>query len=83
MADESLLLLHDELKSDMKRPFKRCGHVAVCLKRNIIVFGGGCKDTENEHRFKYHSMRVIWSYDLDIDRWIKFVLQDASGIPDA
>ena len=83
MADESLLWLNDELKSDVTRPFKRCGHVAVRLKRNIIVFGGGCKDTETDHSFKYYSLRLIWSYNLDIDRWIKFVLQDASGIPDA
>ena len=81
MPDESVLWLDDELKSDVKRPFRRCGHVAVRLKRNIIVFGGGCKDTETDHRFKYYSMRVIWSYNLDIDRWIKFVLQDAPDIP--
>ena len=71
-----------ELQSDIKKPLPRMGHAAVNLKRNIVIFGGGYK---NDHipksMAKCYSMRVIWSYNLDIDRWIKFVLQESRDIP--
>ena len=81
MADESLL--DDELKSNVKKPQPRFGHVAVRLNTNIVVFGGACGDIQPGGLSKYYSHRVIWSYNLDIDRWIKFVLPDTQKIPEA
>ena len=41
MAEESTLNIDDELQSHIMRPQARCGHVAVHLNRNIVIFGGG------------------------------------------
>ena len=76
---ESELELDDDLRSDVKRPNPRWGHTAVRLNRSIVVFGGICKGTDNRHR--YYSMRVIWSFNLDIERWIKFILPETQMIP--
>ena len=82
MADYVDFEPDDEMKSDVKKPFPRCGHVAVRLKRNVVMFGGAYDNTATDHeeKFKYYSLRVIWSYNLDIDRWMKFVLPNTHGL---
>ena len=78
MAEVPVLELAAELKPDLKKPNPKDGHVAVRLQRNIVLLGGGYRDSP---RTMYYSMRVIWSYNLDIDRWIKLVLPERQAIP--
>ena len=78
MAEVPMLELADELKPDLKKPNPKDGHVAVRLQENIVLFGGLYIDSQ---RTMYYSMRVIWSYNLDIDRWIKLVLPETQATP--
>ena len=80
MLEESELELDDELRSDVKRPHPRWGHTAVLMNGSIVVFGGACSVTDSEI-VKYYSMRVIWSFNLDIERWIKCTLPETQMIP--
>ena len=81
-ADQSLLRIDDELKPAVRKPLPRCGHVAVHLNRNIIIFSGGYTGSVPDHKWKYFSLRVIWSYNLDIDRWIKLIIPETKEIPE-
>ena len=80
MAEVPALELTDELKQDAKKPQPKDGHVAVRLHRNIMLFGG-MRRINLDTRTKYYSMRAIWSYSLDIDRWVKFVLPKTQATP--
>ena len=79
MAERSLLEINNELQSHIMRPQARCGHVAVHLNRNIVIFGGGLQTPD--FRSKYYSFRVIWSYSLDTDRWDKFIVPETQYLP--
>ena len=79
MLEESELELVDDLRSDVKRPHPRWGHTAVRLNRSIVLFGGACKGADD--RYRYYSMKVIWSFNLDIERWIKGILSETHMIP--
>ena len=79
MAGKRLLEINNELQSHIMRPQARCGHVAVHLNRNIVIFGGGLQTPDS--RSKYYSFRVIWSYSLDTDRWNKFIVSETHDIP--
>ena len=72
--------LTDELKQDLKKPQLKDGHVAVRLHRNIVLFGG-MRWINHEARIKYYSMRVVWSHNLDTDRWVKFVQPETQATP--
>ena len=56
--------------------------MAVRLNTNIIVFGDEYRGMKTANRTTYYSMRVIWSYNLDIDKWIKFVLPETQDVPE-
>ena len=83
MANLVKFQVNEELKTDVMKPLPRYSHNAVRYNRNIVIFGGGEEDvvTYNDDLTKCYSMRVIWFYDLDIDRWIKFVVPDTQNIP--
>ena len=85
MAHLVHLNTHEELKKDVMKPLQRYGHVAVRYHRCIAMFGGASEaakpSTGELFRYRQYSMRVIWLYDLDIDRWIKFVVPDTQNIP--
>ena len=80
MLEEYELELDDELRSDVKRPHPRWGHTAVLLNGSIVVFGGAFCGTDPA-TVKYYSMRVIWSFNLHIERWIKCTLPETQIIP--
>ena len=81
-ADRSLLRIDDELKPDVKKLLPRCGHVAVHLNRNVIIFfSSGYIGPVPDHKWKYYSLGVIWSYNLDTDRWIKLIIPETKEIP--
>ena len=74
---------------EAKKPSSRKGHMAVRVPGQIILFGGedvlteNTDDTVENTTVKMFSMRVIWMYHLDIDRWTKTVLPEAHVVPPA
>ena len=70
-----------------KEPCSRKGHMAVRVPGQIVLFGGHDTVTANINNTVDHitvnilSMRVIWVYHLDIDRWFKTALPETHVAP--
>ncbi|BFZ07916.1 hypothetical protein BsWGS_10955 [Bradybaena similaris] len=46
----------------------RCGHNAVCVKDELIIWGG----YNETGRFKYCDPSILWVYNLDLDMWMRY-----------
>ena len=70
-----------------KEPCSRKGHMAVKVPGQIVLFDGEDIVTENINGTVHHitvnmiSMREIWVYHLDIDRWLKTALPETHVVP--
>ncbi|GFS22868.1 kelch domain-containing protein 2-like [Elysia marginata] len=49
---------------------ERVGHVAVCILDELLVWGGY---HERRLGYGYCTGSEVWSYNLDLDRWFKYV----------
>jgi len=47
----------------------RCGHNSVCIKEELLVWGGYRE--ENDYNSRYCEEKYLWSFNLDLDRWVK------------
>ena len=68
------------------KPCSRKGHMAVRVPGQIVLFGGedivqNVNGTVNHITVNMFSMRVIWVYHLDIDRWLKTALPETLVVP--
>ena len=69
-----------------KEPCSRKGHMAVRVPGQIVIFGGedvikNIDDVVHHMIVNMFSMRVIWIYHLDIDKWMKTELLEAHVTP--
>ena len=69
-----------------KEPCSRKGHMAVRVPGQIVVFGGEDVIKNISEQVQYitvsmFSMRVIWVYHLEIDRWTKTALPETHVVP--
>ena len=69
-----------------KEPCSRKGHMAVKVPGQIVLFGGedviqNINDTVHLVTVNMFSLRVIWVYHLDIDRWVKTALPETLVVP--
>ena len=64
----------DESNSSSGKPLPRHSHLAVQIHRDIVIFGG-------YNYNKYISYKVIWTYNLDIDRWKKHTVSGSQLVP--
>ena len=64
----------DESNSSSGKPLPRAYHLAVPMQRHIVIFGGF-------NNKKYISHKVIWTYNLDIDRWKKHTASGSQEVP--
>ena len=84
---EACWTLKEVCEEKAKKPHSRKGHMALRVRGQIVLFGGEDVETDNtddtvEHNtVNMFSMRVIWLYHLDIDRWTKTVLPHTQVIP--
>lgn len=46
---------------------ERCGHNSVCIKEELLVWGGYHVD----NAYEYCENKYLWSFNLDLDRWVK------------
>ena len=60
---------------DEAGPQMRCHHMAVCVKGNILVFGG--KDLKEVCL----SCHVIWMFNVYTERWSKHVIPESEPAP--
>ena len=64
----------DESNSSSGKPLPRHSHLAVQIHRHIVIFGG-------YYNMKHISHKVIWTYNLDIDRWKKHIVSGSQEVP--
>ena len=69
-------ILKEHFGIPQRTPSARHNHVAVCMNRDIVVFGGIMLSGSLSHRF-------IWIYRHDIDRWKKYVIPKTHTAPTA
>ena len=61
--------------ADETVPSMLCRHLAVCVKNNILIFGG---ESLNYEPLSYH---VIWMFNVYTEQWRKHVIPESETAP--
>ena len=62
-------------------PHRRCGHVAVHVKHNMLIFGGAWWN--DRQYLEPLSENVIWMYNLYTEQWTKYIIPTKERDPQA